>query len=319
MRTPIEALPAGDLAGRVLAGRYRLTELIGQGGCASVYAARDERLDQEVAVKAWADPDAVTEEGRLTAGLRHPGVITVHGAVTDGELAFLVMERVHGRSLAQELRDGPLAPDRAVRLCAQLARTLACVHGDGVVHGDVKPANVLVGLGDVVTLTDFGTASPDGARHRDLAHGTVPYLSPEQVRGDALTAATDVYAAGLLLLECLTGRRAFPGPVEAAARARLEAGPLVPTYVARDLAALVRRMTALDPTERPSAEQVAEELDTRHARPTAVMALTAAGPPTRGQGTAQTTLLHIVCKSVGVVVEWDACSHPPLDCPCGTA
>lgn len=282
MTAPVEVLPSGDLAGRVLAGRYRLTELIGQGGCASVYAAQDERLDREVAVKVWAEPDEVTAEGRLTARLRHPGVVTVHDAATDGEHAFLVMERVHGRSLAEELRDGPLAPERAVRLSAQLARTLACVHADSVVHGDVKPANVLVGPGDAVTLTDFGTASPARTRHRDLAHGTPPYLSPEQVRGRPLTPATDVYAAGLVLLESLTGVRAFPGPPESAARARLEGGPLVPGYVARDLAALVRRMTALDPGERPSAAQVADELERRPSTgPALLPAAVAAGPPTQ--------------------------------------
>jgi serine/threonine protein kinase len=287
---PLEVLPSGDLAGRLLSGRYRLTELIGQGGCASVYAAQDERLDREVAVKVWAEPDEVTAEGRLTARLRHPGVVTVHDAATDGELAFLVMERVHGRSLAEELRDGPLAAERAVRLCGQLARTLACVHADHVVHGDVKPANVLVGPADLVTLTDFGTASPSRTRHRDLAHGTPPYLSPEQVRGRPLTPATDVYAAGLVLLECLTGVRAFPGPPASAARARLEGGPLVPGYVAGDLAALVRRMTSLDPAERPTAQQVAEELERRTtARTTVLPAVVAAGPPTQrvpteGQG-----------------------------------
>jgi serine/threonine protein kinase len=146
----------------------------------------------------------------------------------------------------------------------------------------VKPANVLVGPGDVVTLTDFGTASPSRTRHRDLAHGTPPYLSPEQVRGRPLTPATDVYAAGLVLFECLTGVRAFPGPPESAARARLEGGPIVPTYVASDLAALVRRMTALDPAERPSAEQVAEELERRSTTRTSVLpAAVAAGPPTQ--------------------------------------
>jgi serine/threonine protein kinase len=262
---PTEVLAAGDLGGRLLAGRYLLTELIGQGGCASVYAAHDERLDREVAVKVWAEPDEATAEARLTARLRHPGVVTVHDADTDGELAFLVMERVRGLSLAQELRDGPLSPDRAVGLCTQLAHTLACVHADGVVHGDVKPANLLVGPGDVVTLTDFGTARPTSTQHRDLAPGTPPYLSPEQVRGLPLTPATDVYAAGLLLLECLTGNRAFPGPPEASVRARLEGGPPVPGYVVPDLAALVRRMTSLDPDERPTAAQVAAQLVLRAA------------------------------------------------------
>jgi serine/threonine protein kinase len=189
------------------------------------------------------------------------------------------MERVSGMSLDVELSMGPLPADRAAPIVAQLARTLSLVHGDGVVHGDVKPGNVLLGPGDQVTLTDFGVASPTRTRHRDVAHGTPPYLSPEQVRGRRVTPATDVYALGLVLLECLTGVRAFPGTPEVSAMARLEGGPLVPRSVPSNLAALVRDMTALDPVRRPTADQVAARLHARHAG--TETALLTAGVPTQ--------------------------------------
>ena len=229
-----------------------------------MYAAVDERLQRDVAVKLWDVPcDEPAREARITARVQHPGVVVVHDAHADSDLSYLVMERVSGCSLADALRDGPLPEGRAVAIAAQLSRTLAMVHADGVVHGDVKPGNVLLGPGDRVTLTDFGVASPTRTRYRSEARGTPPYLSPEQVRGRPITPATDVYATGLLLLECLTGTRAFPGRPEAAALARLQGGPLVPSWVARDLAALVRDMTALDPAQRPEAAMVAARLEQR--------------------------------------------------------
>ena len=244
---------------RVLSGRYRLGEELGQGGCATVYAAVDEQLAREVAVKVWhrAEP---ADEVALATRLRHPGLVVVHDAHLSPELSYLVMERVRGCSLSAALRDGPLPADRAVRVVEQLARALSHVHGDDVVHGDVKPANVLLGPGDEVTLTDFGVAVPSRSRSSTEVRGTAAYLSPEQVRGLPLTPATDVYALGLVLLECLTGRRAFDGSPEESAIARLIAPPHVPSHLRPDLAALVRCTTDPDPDQRPSALEVALRL-----------------------------------------------------------
>jgi serine/threonine protein kinase len=271
--------PADLSAGHVLAGRYHLRGPLGRGGCATVYDAHDTALDRDVAIKVWHDPAEGAAEARLTARLHHPGVVVVHDAHTDGEVPFLVMERVDGVSLDTELGLGPLPPRRTRQLVGQLAATLALVHEDGIVHGDVKPGNVLLGPGDRVTLTDFGVAGPTRTQHSDVAVGTPHYLSPEQVRGRPVTAATDVYALGLVLLECLTATRAYPGPAAVAAAARLHRAPTVPSYVPADLAALVREMTDLDPARRPTAAAVAARLESPDTRTDTT--LLPVGPPTR--------------------------------------
>jgi serine/threonine protein kinase len=263
----------------VLAGRYRLGDPLGRGGAATVYDAHDDALDRDVAVKVWHDPAEGAAEARLTARLHHPGVVVVHDVHTDGDLPFLVMERVDGVSLDTELGLGPLTPRRAREVVAQLARTLSLVHDDGIVHGDVKPGNVLLGPGDRVTLTDFGVAGPTRTVRQDVALGTPHYLSPEQVRGRPVTPATDVYALGLVLLECLTATRAYPGPPASAAAARLHRAPTVPSYVPVDLAALIREMTDLDPVRRPSAAAVAARVEGTAER--ADTALLTVGPPTQ--------------------------------------
>jgi serine/threonine protein kinase len=277
------ANPADVRAGQVLAGRYRLGEVLGRGGCATVYAAKDTQLDRDVAVKVWHEAAGALVESRMTAQLRHPGVVVVHDVATDGDLSFLVMELVAGVSLDRELGFGPLSEHRTRDVVGQLARTLSLVHADGIVHGDVKPGNVLLGPHDHVTLTDFGVASPTRTRHPDVALGTPQYLSPEQVRGRRITPATDVYALGLVLLECLTATRAFPGSAETAAVARLTRGPVVPASVPRDLAALVQDMTALEPVRRPTAAQVAARLG--GATPRADTAVLSVGPPTQPTST----------------------------------
>jgi serine/threonine protein kinase len=197
--------------GSLLAGRYRTGTVLGTGGCATVYAAHDELLGRDVAVKVWSTDAAWADETRLTAQLHHPGVVVVHDGGVTGDATYLVMELVDGPSLARVLQDGALPRGRAVRIVSQLAHTLALVHADGIVHGDVKPANVLLAAGDRVVLADFGVAQPSLSAPADVVLGTPQYLSPEQVRGQPVTAATDVYATGLVLLECLTGRPGYPG------------------------------------------------------------------------------------------------------------
>jgi serine/threonine protein kinase len=272
-------MSASDLrAGQVLAGRYRLRDPLGRGGCAVVWDAYDTALHRDVAVKVWHDPAEGAAEARLTAKLNHPGVVVVHDVHIDDELPFLVMERVEGVSLDTELGLGPLSPERTRQLVGQLATTLALVHADGIVHGDVKPGNVLLGPGDRVTLADFGVAGPSGPSLGDVAVGTPHYLSPEQVRGRSITPATDIYALGLVLLECLTATRAYPGPAAGSAAARLHRAPSVPSWVPADLAALVREMTDLDPVRRPTAAGVAARLDRGPRSDTTVLAV---GPPTQ--------------------------------------
>ncbi|WP_162850823.1 serine/threonine-protein kinase [Amnibacterium kyonggiense] len=267
--------------GDVLAGRYELLAELGRGGMATVFSGMDLRLQRRVAIKVFrggfaeaVDPQRTTQEMRLLAAVNHPSVVAVLDASNgDGVFgAFLVMELVVGDDLGALLHRarGPLAADFARRIVADVASALAALHERGVVHRDVKPANILVpraassgASGVAAKLTDFGIAQlVDGARLTapDSILGTAAYLSPEQVKGAPPRPASDVYSLGLVLLEALTGKRAFPGPAAEAAMARLQRPPALPEDASPALADLLSRMTALDPAHRPPAADVAAAL-----------------------------------------------------------
>lgn len=284
------------VVGQVLEGRYRLAEVIGVGGMATVYRAHDGVLARDVAVKLFPPTGSADDQERqraevsVLARLNHPGLVSLldAGSVGSGvaDQTYIVMELVHGPTLADVLAEGALAHEQAAALGAQLATALAAVHDAGVVHRDVKPANVLVcdaawrrehGGGPPVKLADFGIARiADAARltATGTTLGTATYLSPEQAVGGAVGPPTDVYALGLVLLECLTGRRAFTGTVAEVAAARLTADPEIPATVGRPWAALLRRMTSRDASERPTAAEAAACLADLVARaePTLVLA-----------------------------------------------
>ncbi|HEX8970112.1 serine/threonine-protein kinase [Oryzihumus sp.] len=268
-------------AGDVLADRYRLEHLLGRGGMAEVYAGRDEVLQRPVAVKVfpWVDDDRRSQEPaeiRMLAALSHPALVTVHDAgppAEDGSPTFLVMELVPGPTLSGQLREqGPLSELQATAVACQVASALAYVHAQDLVHRDVKPGNIL--LREAVTgpdrevvakLADFGIARLVSATRRTLtgtALGTAPYLSPEQVRGEPIGPATDVYALGLVVLESLTGAVAYPGNAIESAVARLHRAPEVPADLDPVLHGLLLRMTDIDPLRRPSAWEVTETLST---------------------------------------------------------
>ncbi|WP_158590068.1 serine/threonine-protein kinase [Amnibacterium setariae] len=267
--------------GDVLAGRYEIQTELGKGGMATVFSGLDRRLQRRVAIKVFrggfseaVDPKRTTQEMRLLAAVNHPSVVSVLDASNgDGVFgAFLVMELVVGDDLGALLHRarGPLAADFARRIVADVAGALAVLHAQGVVHRDVKPANILVPTAAAAStttvsakLTDFGIAQlVDGARLTgpESILGTAAYLSPEQVRGAAPRPASDIYSLGLVLLEALTGKRAFPGPAAEAAMARLQRPPALPEDASPALADLLSRMTALDPEHRPSASDVAASL-----------------------------------------------------------
>lgn len=256
--------------GTLLAGRYRLGPLLGNGATSDVRQARDERLGREVAVKllrrTGLDGRREQAEARLLASLSHPHLVTVYDAHLDGDQPFFVMELVSGQSLDRRLQQGPLPIDDVRQVGAQVADALAYVHGRGLVHRDVKPGNILLGAdldGAVdARLADFGIARlEEGTRLTATGQllGTAAYLSPEQVRGGSVGPATDVYALGLVLIEALSGQLVFPGRAVESAVARLHRQPELPA-AAGPIGGVLERMTALEPPDRPTAMQVAAAL-----------------------------------------------------------
>lgn len=254
---------------RLLANRYRVGELLGSGGMAEVRRGRDTLLARDVAIKLFqpghdpADAQRFDNEIRTLAGLSHPGLVAVYDADPDGETPYMVLELVEGRTLRGRLADGPMGVEDVRRLGAALADALAHVHAHGFVHRDVKPSNILLGEDDVPRLADFGLARlTDSARltRADQVVGTAAYLAPEQVRGAEITPAVDVYALGLVLLECLTGHREYGGAEIEAAVARLHRAPEVPDGLPSDLKRLLILMTSLSVARRPTASECARAL-----------------------------------------------------------
>jgi eukaryotic-like serine/threonine-protein kinase len=261
--------------GTVLLDRYRLHQLLGRGGMGDVYLAQDVVLNRQVAVKVFrsgttsaGDAKRQQLEAELLARLSHPGLVTVFDAGFDAEeqLSFLVMEVVEGPTLADRLADGPLLEGRVRQVGAAVADALAYVHGRGVVHRDVKPGNVLFTDAEDYTrvkISDFGIARlADSARLTGdgLIVGSARYLSPEQARGEDVGPPADIYALGLVLLECLTGAPAFPGAGIEPVVARLHRNPQIPDGVDPALGRLLTVMTSRDPAERPTAHHVAAAL-----------------------------------------------------------
>ncbi|MCS6554419.1 serine/threonine-protein kinase [Curtobacterium flaccumfaciens] len=258
---------------RVFGGRYRVTGTLGHGGMASVYRAVDEQLGREVAVKVFrigpvdrGERARAEAEIQTLATLRAPELVTLYDAAlddVDGD-SYLVMELVPGSDLATRLREGPLDPATAARLGAQVADGLAAVHAQGIVHRDVKPANVLLESdGRHVKLADFGIALLRDASRvtgTGTVMGTAAYLAPEQVLAKEITGKADVYSLGLVLLECMTGRQPFPGSAVESATARLTRSPEIDRQLPTAWRTLLHVMTAQDPAERPTAAEAAERL-----------------------------------------------------------
>ncbi len=259
-------LPApGDL----LAGRYRLAEVIGIGGMAQVYRARDRALDRFVAVKVFrrdsdlADRRRFDAEVRILRSLDHPGLVPIHDSGIHDTHSFLVLGLVDGPTLRHAIADGPLPLERVRRLGANLADALACVHGNEIVHRDIKPSNILLTRDDRAVLADFGLARLLGSPRLTSSSrmtGTAAYLAPEQVAGVEVGCPADIYALGLVLLECLSGKPEYEGTDIETAVARLHRPPAVPRDLPDDLVRLFSLMTALAPRRRPDAAGCARVL-----------------------------------------------------------
>ncbi|MEV0977252.1 serine/threonine-protein kinase [Streptomyces sp. NPDC049915] len=253
----------------VLAGRYRLDRLIGSGGAADVHRGHDLRLERPVAVKIFrAGADADMEErfhneAVILARLQHPGLVTVYDAGRHDGRPYLVMQLIDGPTLKRRIAAGPLSTDATATLGAGLARALAHAHEAGIVHRDVKPSNIILDTSGRPHLTDFGISRLLDATTRTAPGsliGTAAYLAPEQVLGQSVGPAADVYALGLVLLECLTTRLEYDGAPLEAAIARLHRRPALPGSLPEELAALLGDMTALDEGDRPSAHECARTL-----------------------------------------------------------
>jgi beta-lactam-binding protein with PASTA domain/tRNA A-37 threonylcarbamoyl transferase component Bud32 len=265
--------------GNVLGNRYRLIELLGQGGMATIYRARDSQLERDVAVKVLRaeygrDPDFSSrfrQEAQAAGSLNHPNVVAVYDYGQDEAGPYIVMELVDGEDLSSVIRrTGALPPRQAARIAADVARALAAAHARGFVHRDVKPGNVLVGRDGRVKVADFGIARAVAEAQMTLPGttlGSVHYFSPEQARGEPATTSSDIYALGIVLFELLTGRRPWEGDSAASiAMARLSGPVPLPSGlrsgVPPALDAIVQRALARDPSGRfATAAAMADALD----------------------------------------------------------
>ena len=210
-----------DLVGRLIRGRYQIEKLVARGGMATVYLAEDNRLDRKVAIKVihahLANDrnfrEKFVREAKIAAGLSHPNLVNVFDQAEDGDVVFLAMEYVSGITLRQALDDfGSLSAARALEVFEPMVAALAAAHAAGILHRDLKPENVLLSDDGKVKLSDFGLARPISAQTQTGGVvGTVAYMSPELVSRGVADARSDVYAAGIMLFELLTGKQPFQG------------------------------------------------------------------------------------------------------------
>jgi eukaryotic-like serine/threonine-protein kinase len=252
-------------SGYQLAARYRLVEPVGRGGMGTVWRARDELLDRDVAVKEVRLPLVLDEElraelcartereGRATAMVAHPSVITVFDVVTEDDRPWIVMELLKAQSLEEIIkRDGPLHPRLVAGIGKQVLGALRAVHAKGILHRDVKPSNVLV-TQDRAVLTDFGLAALEGdvsLTQAGIVLGSAGYIAPERVLGDKASPAADLWSLGATLYTAVEGRGLHGRRSAAAALAALTSGAPIPMERAGPLAPVLRGLLQIDPAAR---------------------------------------------------------------------
>jgi beta-lactam-binding protein with PASTA domain/predicted Ser/Thr protein kinase len=264
---------------RVLAGRYEIETLLGQGGMARVFRGTDSVLDRTVAIKVlspqFADDDQFVarfrREAQAAAGLNHPNIVGVYDTGDQGDVHFIVMEYVEGRTLRDVIRaDGPLHPERAAEIGEAVARALSSAHQAGIVHRDIKPGNIMLTRDGEVKVMDFGiarTSTGDTLTQTAAVLGTASYLSPEQAQGLPVDTRSDIYSLGCVLYEMLTGRAPFIGdsPV-AIAYMHVKEDPVPPSQLNEDvpptLDAVVLKCMAKNPANRyETAEELRADLE----------------------------------------------------------
>src|SRR5215469_6448678 len=263
--------------GHLVAGRYRLLDLLGRGAMGIVWRGRDELLDRDVAIKqivlapmasateARASYERTLREARTAARLSHPGVVTVFDVVEEDGSPWIVMELVRARPLDQVIaEDGPLPPARAAQLGLGLLEALRSAHEAGVLHRDVKPSNVLISPDGKAVLTDFGIAmiqGDPGMTQAGMVVGTPGFSPPERVRGGRATRASDLWSLGATLYAAVEGRGPFDragGSAAIVASIATEPAPRAPS--AGPLAQVIEALLKADPAERPDAARTARML-----------------------------------------------------------
>ncbi|MFI9581030.1 serine/threonine-protein kinase [Streptomyces sp. NPDC052236] len=268
---------AGDPAPRLIGGRYRLVSRLGHGGMGTVWRARDEVVDRDVAVKEPRLPEHVNErerdkvylrmqrEARAAARIDHPSVVTMHDVVIEDAKPWIVMELVQGQSLADRLQDGTLDVREAARIGLDVLGALSAAHDAGVLHRDVKPDNVLLGRGDRVVLTDFGIAQVEGEQgltETGSFVGSPEFIAPERVLGQRPGPESDLWSLGVVLYAAVEGMspyRRSNGP--ATLQAVLSAEPQMPARVSGAFGTLVMRLLRKDPGMRPDAAEIRQTLE----------------------------------------------------------
>ncbi|MEU9099202.1 serine/threonine-protein kinase [Streptomyces sp. NPDC048361] len=267
----------GDGAGRLLGGRYRLLARLGSGGMGTVWRARDEVVERDVAVKEPRVPDHLGERERSTVHLRmrrearaaarieHPSVVTVHDVVMEDGRPWIVMELVSGQSLADRLQEGTLDVREAAGIGLAVLGALAAAHEAGVLHRDVKPANVLLGRGDRVVLTDFGIAQVEGEQgltETGAFVGSPEFIAPERVLGRRPGPESDLWSLGVVLYAAVEGMSPYRrSNTPATLQAVLSAEPQMPARGAGAFGTLVMQLLRKDPAARPSSAEVRATLE----------------------------------------------------------
>jgi serine/threonine protein kinase/tetratricopeptide (TPR) repeat protein len=244
-------------------GAYEIIGLLGSGGMGHVFRARDTRLDRDVAIKVLPDEmakDAAAtarfeREAKAVARLSHPNILAIHDFSKEGDTIYAVTELLEGQTLRDRMAGGPLSSEAALEITTAIAEGLAAAHERGVIHRDLKPENIFITSDGRVKILDFGLAltwsvremnslSPTAPAHTmpGTMMGTIGYMSPEQIRGETITAATDVFALGCVLYELVSGHRPFEGksPMAAIAAALTQEPPPLPAHVPQ----LIQRVTA---------------------------------------------------------------------------
>jgi hypothetical protein len=253
----------------LFAGRYRLGPLVGQGGMSDVFSATDQDTGREVAVKVVRslDPELarrLAQEARVHQGMAHPGLIELlHSGMADGS-PYLVMEYVQGTTLAAALHHEPLSPRLTAKLGTMVAGALDYLHERGIVHRDVKPSNILLAADGRALLGDFGIArllDSTAFTVPGTLLGTVAYMAPEQLEDHQVGPAADMWSLGIVLLECLTGRRVYEGMSSEVVARRLSGPVPVPGDLPAPWRVLLTGMFAHEPEQRLTGAQVASLLE----------------------------------------------------------